>query len=134
MSVLQIGNPPGQLVPESEYKFNIDEDRFFLPGKLHSGNYIINAYAYYSEGEIRMEVRYLTPEVILAADKAIADKNNGHAFLKYFDNANLETFICENTADDPNFSYLNNAWLAYGISRTTHELIEWAKDNAPKGI
>ena len=133
MSIFSIGEAPGKSVPESEYNFKMDEERFFFPGELHSGNYILDVYAYSLDETDKMEVKYLTPEIIISAYTTALDRSGN--FQKDVFNDSLseaETFICSNTPDDPCFCFLNECWVIYGVSQTPEELVKWAKSEIAK--
>lgn len=128
MSIFCIGTAPGRVIPVSEYNIIMEEDRFFLPGIIHGGEYLIQAYAYSGETCDKIEVSYLTPyDIISAQNEATAadDTFNPDKFTDIL-NETAENFICENTPDDPCFAELNSQW-ANSKTMTPDEIIEWAK-------
>ena len=128
MSLFWIGEPQGRTIPDEELNFKYDEERYFLPDTLHGGTYILSAYAYNDENIARMEVKYLTPHLILDAyNRAFTPeyKFERDVFIDIL-NEDAETFIADNTPDDQCFSYLNNEWNTRGKDITVSELIEWA--------
>lgn len=127
MSIFCLGTPPGRVIPVSEYNLSMDEDRFFLPGVIHGGNYLIHIFAYGGGDCDKIDASYVTAADILKAQKAATALDGtffDDIFIDMLDELS-EHFICDNLPDDPCFATLNAQW---GNSRTmtSEELIEWA--------
>lgn len=91
-------------------------------------------YCNYSVDETdKMEVKYLTPEIIISAYTTALDSSGN--FQKDVFNDSLdeaETFICDNAPDDPCFCYLNECWRTHGMAQMPEELVKWAKTEIAK--
>lgn len=122
-----------EIIPEEKIQIETDQDRFFLPGRLHGGDYILQAYAYNNEGVLCVEVACLFPDDILRAAEKTIEEYGYLDQVSFFEliqeDGCVERFICKNEYDDPCIDGFNENWLAYGIERTAEELIAWANLN-----
>ena len=113
------------IVPKEKLLPEMHEDRFFLPGIIHSGkDYLINVYLHDNEEDEpdQFEVNYFTKGLILKA--AQHDPSLGDNFWQYLI-CECETFECENDASGE-FAALIEKWPD-SIYMTHSELAEWAR-------
>lgn len=130
MSIFCLGTPPGRVIPVSEYNITMDEDRYFLPGIIHGGKYLIQVYAYSGDAYDKIEASYLTPDNIIRAKKEATDVDGSFNPDRFTDALNeiVENFLCENKPNDPCFAVLNEQW-ANSKTMSPKEIIEWANQH-----
>ena len=129
MSICWFGGEPRK-VPASEILPEMfSEDRVFLPGKIHGGNYLIRIYLndMHCEGPAdndQWEIDYISPELINVAQKR--DPSLGIEFSDYI-NEHAENFACPNNGKG-DFAFLIDVWPE-GLVMKNEELVKWAENN-----
>ena len=122
MSMFWLGGPKKVVSPEDIYS-KMYEDRIFLPGVIHGGDYLVWVYLNDAcEDGDEFIVSYITKELILEAHQE--DPEDGELFYEYLlDEA--ETFTCRNDGSG-DFAAIVEAWPE-AVEMDNSELVDWAK-------
>lgn len=126
MSIFWLGGEE-KIVPNDEIRQEMCEDRYFLPGIIHGGDYLINIYLNDSmSGEeddpMQFEINYFTRELILAAHEL--DPLHGETFEQTL-LCRCESFGCRNDGKG-GFAELVECW-PQSIAMRNSDIVEWAK-------
>lgn len=128
MSIFWLGGEPIKISPKAIVP-DMFEDRYFLPGIIHGGDYLIRVYLNDSHCEDetshdhdQFEVDYITKELILKA--ASVDPELGQDFYDTLFEA--KNFCCRNDGMSGEFAEIIRSWPE-SIYMTHSELVNWAK-------
>lgn len=122
---------PKEVIPEEKITMKEDENRYFVPGTIHGGDYLIQVY-YCSNGSSpqgdRIGVKYLCPTDILDWEKRAKEPDgvfNKDIFEELL-NEEAEEYVVENDGSG-DFATLVEQW---GNSHVWNyeEVIRWAKE------
>lgn len=123
MSIFYLGGAP-VMVPREAILPEMYEDRIFLPGTIHGGDYLIRVYLNDSVGDDEPEemiIEYLTREDILESLRR--DPNTDDKFYEEL-LSRAESFACYNTASDDFATVIQN-WPS-AVKMSNSELVSWA--------
>ena len=120
--MLWLGGPK-KVVPSQDMCSEMYEDRIFLPGVIHGGDYLVWVYLNDAcEDGDEFIVAYLTKELILEAHKE--DPEDDELFYEYLLEG-AETFSCRNDGSG-DFAAIVEAWPET-VEMSNEDLVDWAK-------
>lgn len=123
MSIFHIGGPK-RIVPKDEIKQEMYEDRYFLPGDIHGGDYLIRIYlndAVAEDDPDEFITEYITAELI---KEAYAKDPEGGDVFNSVTYEGAENFACYNDGSG-DFASLIEEW-PHAIVMSNSDLVDWA--------